>query len=85
MALNNIPHYFWIRPSTVSYLVQGSHLLPDQLPVEHTGHKAASRCSEPVLKHTFLPSPSLATLYSNKSTSVGHITYSVLVFFIVQP
>ena len=25
-----------------------SHLLPSQLPGEHTGHKAASRCSEPI-------------------------------------
>ena len=25
-----------------------SHLLPSQLPGEHTGHKAASRCSEPL-------------------------------------
>ena len=26
----------------------GSHLLPSQLPGEHTGHKAASRHSEPI-------------------------------------
>ena len=25
-----------------------SHLLPSQLPGEHTGHEAASRCSEPI-------------------------------------
>ena len=28
--------------------MRGSHLLPSQLPGEHTGHKAASRCSEPI-------------------------------------
>ena len=33
--------------STVSFLCEGSHLLPSQLPGDHTGHKAASRCSEP--------------------------------------
>ena len=31
-------------------LVRGSHLLPSQLPGEHTGHKAASKCSEPFWK-----------------------------------
>ena len=28
--------------------VKGSHLLPSQLHGDHTGHKAASRCSEPI-------------------------------------
>ena len=28
--------------------MRGSHLLPSQLPGEHTGHEAASRCSEPI-------------------------------------
>ena len=28
--------------------MRGSHLLPSQLPGEHTGHKAASRHSEPI-------------------------------------
>ena len=28
--------------------MRGSHLLPSQLPGEHTGHKAASRCGEPI-------------------------------------
>ena len=28
--------------------MRGSHLLPSQLPGEHTGHDAASRCSEPI-------------------------------------
>ena len=28
--------------------MRGNHLLPSQLPGEHTGHKAASRCSEPI-------------------------------------
>ena len=28
--------------------VRGSHLLPSQLPGEHTGHKAASMCGEPI-------------------------------------
>ena len=31
----------------MSFLCEGCHLLPSQLPGEHTGHKAASRCSEP--------------------------------------
>ena len=30
--------------------VKGSHLLPSQLPREHTGHEAASRHSEPIWK-----------------------------------
>ena len=33
--------------STVSFLCEGTNLLPSQLPGEHTGHKAASRCGEP--------------------------------------
>ena len=28
--------------------MRGSHLLPSRLPGEHTGHEAASRCSEPI-------------------------------------
>ena len=28
--------------------MRGSHLLPSQLPGEHTGHEAASRHSEPI-------------------------------------
>ena len=32
--------------------MRGSHLLPSQLPWEHTDHKAASRCSEPFLECT---------------------------------
>ena len=30
------------------FLVRGIHLLSSQLPGEHTDHKAASRCSEPI-------------------------------------
>ena len=30
-ALYNIPHYLWLRPSTVSYLCDGGHLLSNQL------------------------------------------------------
>ena len=36
-------------PSTVSFLCEGNHLLPSQLPGKHTGHEDASRCSEPIL------------------------------------
>ena len=32
----------------MSFLCGGSHLLPSQLPGEHTSHKAASRCGEPI-------------------------------------
>ena len=43
-------HYYY--PSSGQALchsfVKGSHLLPSQLPGEHTGHEAASRCSEPI-------------------------------------
>ena len=43
-------HYYY--PSSGQALchsfVRGSHLLPSQLPGDHTGHKAASRCSEPI-------------------------------------
>ena len=28
--------------------MRGSHVIPSQLPGEHTGHEAASRCSEPI-------------------------------------
>ena len=35
--------------------MRGSHLLPSQLPREHTGHKAASRCSEPIWNATIPP------------------------------
>ena len=34
--------------STVSFLCEGSHLLPSQLPGDHTDHEAASRHSEPI-------------------------------------
>ena len=43
-------HYYY--PSSGQALchsfMRGSHLLPSQLPGEHTGHKAASRHSEPI-------------------------------------
>ena len=43
-------HYYY--PSAGQALchsfMRGSHLLPSQLPGEHTGHKAASRHSEPI-------------------------------------
>ena len=43
-------HYYY--PSSGQALchsfMRGSHLLPSQLPGEHTVHKAASRCSEPI-------------------------------------
>ena len=55
-------HYYY--PSSGQALcqsfVRGSHLLPSQLPGEHTGHMAASRCGEPFLECTlFLHLPSL--------------------------
>ena len=43
-------HYYY--PSSDQALchsfVRGSYLLPSQLPGEHTGHKATSRCNEPI-------------------------------------
>ena len=43
-------HYYY--PSSGQALchsfMRGSHLLPSQLPGEHTGHKDASRHSEPI-------------------------------------
>ena len=48
-VLHMVHHYY---PSSSQALchsfVRGSHILPSQLPGEHTGHKAASRCSEPI-------------------------------------
>ena len=45
-------HYYY--PSSGHALwhsfVRGSHLLPSELPGEHTGHEDASRCSEPIWK-----------------------------------
>ena len=35
--------------------MRGSHLLPSQLPGEHTGHEAASRHSEPIWNAHILP------------------------------
>ena len=50
-------HYYY--PSSGQALchsfVRGSHLLPSQLPGEHTGHKAASRHSEPIWNAHYSP------------------------------
>ena len=35
--------------------MRGSHLLPFQLPGEHTGLEAASRCNEPIQNAHILP------------------------------
>ena len=48
-ALHMVCYYY---PSSAQALchsfVRGSHVLPSQLPGEHTGHEAASWCSEPI-------------------------------------
>ena len=43
-----VHYYYPISGQALCHsFVRGSHLLPSQLPGEYTGHKAASRCSEP--------------------------------------
>ena len=43
-------HYYYPRSGQAlcHFFVRGSHFLPSQLPGKHTGHKAASRYSEPI-------------------------------------
>ena len=70
-------NHFWLRPSNVSYhSVKGSHLLPDELSMEHIGYRY-SGLSVGMLPH----SPSFATLCiycmctdrSTRSTLAGHV------------
>ena len=49
-TLYMVQYYYPSSGQTLCHsFVRGSHLLPSQLPGEHTGHKAASRHGEPII------------------------------------
>ena len=63
--------------STVSFLYEGEHLLPSQLPGEHTGHKAASRCSEPIWNAHIPPITLIAGTHFTYSGRDGRLSQPV--------
>ena len=57
--------------------MRGSHLLPSQLPGEHTGHKAASRCSEPIWNAHIPPIALIAGTHFTYQGRDGRLTQPV--------